>query len=68
MSPDKHVSCPLCGQWIKPSLFELKQGMIDDMEEKKLAASSNPRSAKQFGAYKGPHAKIRALAIGLLQS
>jgi SNF2 family DNA or RNA helicase len=68
MSPDKHVSCPLCGQWIKPSLFELKQGMIDDMEEKKLAASSNPRHAKQFGSYKGPHTKTRALTVALLQS
>ncbi|KAI9783767.1 MAG: hypothetical protein M1839_003103 [Geoglossum umbratile] len=68
MSPDKHVSCPLCGQWIKPSLFELKQALIDEMEEKKLAASSNPRIAKQLGTYGGPHSKTRALVVGLLQS
>ncbi|KAH0557031.1 hypothetical protein GP486_005184 [Trichoglossum hirsutum] len=66
--PDKHLSCLLCGQWIRFSLFELKQRTVDEMEEKKLAASSNPRIAKQLGKYGGPHTKTKALIAGLLQS
>jgi SNF2 family DNA or RNA helicase len=66
--PDKHLSCLLCGQWIRFSLFELRQHMVDEMEEKKLATSSNPRTAKQLGRYGGPHTKTKALIAGLLQS
>jgi SNF2 family DNA or RNA helicase len=42
--------------------------MVDEMEEKKLAAGSNPRTAKKPGKYGGPHTKTKALIASLLQS
>jgi SNF2 family DNA or RNA helicase len=65
---DSHVNCPLCGQFIRMSFFELSQSKLDEEEEARALARDKPRSAKQMAKYGGPHTKTKALIACLLKS
>lgn len=67
-TPDNHMSCPLCEQYVRVAFFELTLGKIEEDEESRLKVRDNPKLAKQLGRYNGPHTKTKALLQSLIDS
>ena len=55
-------NCPLCGEYVKPALLDIKSGYSDD------SAQDLPRKKKLKGRYSGPSTKVKALISSLLEN
>jgi len=58
---DGFCNCPLCDQYVRIGLFELKQDELEKDEEARARLRENPKLAKKMGRYIGPHTKTKAL-------
>ena len=65
---ENHFVCPFCEQYLRKQDFALRQNDLEDAEDAKANASENPRQAKKFGSYGGPHTKTIALIRCLRQN
>jgi len=57
-----HGSCPLCGEYVKPALLDIKSDCGDD------SVQDLPRRKKLKGRYGGPSTKVKALISSLLEN
>ncbi|KAF2837186.1 hypothetical protein M501DRAFT_938002 [Patellaria atrata CBS 101060] len=65
-SPDNYMTCPLCEQYVKCSLFELTFDKLEEEEATRNRIRDNPKLARQLNRYSGPHTKTKALLNSLL--
>jgi SNF2 family DNA or RNA helicase len=64
----QHTHCSICNQYIRISLFSLKQSKVEEDDNARAEIKDNVKHAKELGRYNGPHTKTKALIDDLLMS